>query len=285
MTRSTLVLPWGGGGVMEVFCRAVLNYLPGAVEAGLSTIEMDVIDGRTAKLPGWRECGFELASHISSVQDWSDEVAISAFHYPEVEELARKMTDADVALVSSHIKRSPEDAQRHHQLAPITLVHSDFAAGHESIIRRSYRDGTYDGSALERNGLSPRDVENARRILILQFWRNLGSAKMDFPLAWCDARSVEVSDGRPFHVTDYAGSGFNFDALGIAPPGEPGRHRWYAFPELTIEETVAFRTYDTDLVARGDTYFTPHSAFRDPEVPVGQPSRTSIELRATCLWL
>jgi len=270
---------------MKTFCRAVLNYLPGADGAGLSAIELDVFDGRAAELPGWRECGFELVSHASSVQDWSDDGAISAFHYPEVEELARKMTDADVALVSSHIKRSPEDAQRHHQLSPITLVHSDFAAGHDSIIRRSYRDGTYDGSALERNELSPEDVETARRILILQFWRNLGPAKMDFPLAWCDARSVEVSDGRAFPVTNYAGSGFDFDALGVSPPARPGRHRWYAFPELGPEETVAFRTYDTDLVARGETYFTPHSAFRDPEVPIGRPARTSVELRATCLWL
>ncbi|HUZ43783.1 MAG TPA: CmcJ/NvfI family oxidoreductase [Acidimicrobiales bacterium] len=270
---------------MKTFCRAVLNYLPDTVGAGLAGTEVDVYDGRAAELPGWRDCGFELVSHDSSVPDWSDEEAISALHYPEVEELARQMTDAEVALVSSHIKRSPEDARRHQQLSPITLVHSDFAAGHDSIIRCSYRDGTYDGSALARNGISPDDVEKARRILILQFWRNLGPTKMDFPLAWCDARTVEVSDGRAFHVTNYAGSGFNFDALGVSAPHEPGRHRWYAFPEMRADETVAFRTYDTDLVARSQTYFTPHSAFRDHEVPVGQPSRTSIELRATCLWL
>lgn len=270
---------------MKTFCRAVLNYLPGPAGDGLVGTEVDVYDGRTAELAGWRDCGFELVSHTSAVRDWSDAGAIAAVHYPEVEELARRMTGAEVALVSNHIKRSPEDARRHQQLSPITLVHSDFAAGHDSILRRSYRDGTYDNSALVRNGISPDDVEKARRILILQFWRNLGPAKMDFPLAWCDARSVEVSDGRAFPVTDYAGSGFDFDALGVCPPAEPGRHRWYAFPELRPDETVAFRTYDTDLVARNQTYFTPHSAFRDPEVPVGRPSRTSIELRATCLWL
>jgi len=88
-----------------------------------------------------------------------------------------------------------------------------------------------------------------------------------------------------FSYSNYAGSGFDFDALGVSPPARPGRHRWYAFPELGPEETVAFRTYDTDLVARGETYFTPHSAFRDPEVPIGRPARTSVELRATCLWL
>jgi hypothetical protein len=47
---------------------------------------------------------------------------------------------------------------------------------------------------------------------------------------------------------------------------------------------VAFRTYDTDLVASGGTYFTPHAAFRDPAVPAGSPARSSIELRAVCLY-
>lgn len=50
-------------------------------------------------------------------------------------------------------------------------------------------------------------------------------------------------------------------------------------------EVVAFRTYDTDLVRTGGTYFTPHSAFRDPGVEIGRPARSSIELRASCLWL
>jgi hypothetical protein len=47
---------------------------------------------------------------------------------------------------------------------------------------------------------------------------------------------------------------------------------------------VAFRTYDTELVERGETWFTPHSAFRDPDVGIGRPARSSIELRAICLY-
>ena len=39
------------------------------------------------------------------------------------------------------------------------------------------------------------------------------------------------------------------------------------------------------MVARGEDYWTPHSAIRDPEVELGKPSRSSIELRATCLFM
>jgi len=247
---------------------------------------VDILDGRVADLPGWQECGFELVSHASAVTDWDDEAEVSSVHHPEMEALARTMTGADFALVSNHIKRSPDSAQRHQQLSPITFVHSDFAATHADIIRSSYRDpraGTAE--TLARNGLTAETIEQARRIVILQFWRNLGPAKMDYPLAFCDARTVRPEQSRAFHVSNYAGTGANFDALGILAPGDEADNAWYAFPELVPEEAVAFRTYDTDLVRDGATYFTPHSAIRDPEVPVGQPARFSIELRATCLYV
>lgn len=271
---------------MAVFCRTVLNYLPAEGErTARRETEVEIHDGRAADLPGWEECGFELVSHRSAVEDWDDEALLASVHHPEMEELARKLSGADVALVSGHIKRSPQDARRHHQLSPITFAHSDFAAGHAEIIRRSYREEGGTNPALSRNGITASDVQGAHRILVLQFWRNLGPAKMDFPLAFCDARTVDPEDSRSFHVSNYAGGGSDFDALGLVAPEEPSRHQWYVFPELEPDEAVAFRTYDTDLVARGRTFFTPHSAFSDPDVRAGQPARVSIEVRAHCLWL
>lgn len=271
---------------MSVFCRAVLNYLPsnGALGAPVP-VEVAIHDGRRADLPGWTECGFELVAHPSAVSDWADDDDVTSVHYREIEDLARKMAGSDVALVSSHIRRSPEEARRHHQLSPITLVHSDFAAGYDETIRRNFHQGGDDAPALRRNGITVSDVDRASRIVILQFWRNLGPARMDFPLGFCDARTVRREDGLPFHVSDYAGSGSEFDAIGVAAPSPPDQHRWYAFPGLEVDETVAFRTYDTEMVDGNETYFTPHSAFRDPSVEVGRPARSSIELRATCLWL
>ena len=270
---------------MSTFCRTTLNYAPGGAGGGRRPSKIDVLDGRVADLPGWEDCGFELVQHPSAVSEWGDDAQVAALHYPEVEELARKMTRSDYALVSSHIKRSPDTAKRHSQLSPITFAHSDFAAGHDSIIRGSYT-GAREGAAkaLERNGIEGDAVANAKRIVILQFWRNLGPEKMDYPLAWCDARTVDLDEARAFHVTNYAGTGATFDALGVLRPKELTKHKWYGFPELNRDEAVAFRTYDTDLVRDGKIYFTPHCAFRDPEVEVGKPARESIELRATCIY-
>jgi hypothetical protein len=186
--------------------------------------------------------------------------------------------------VASHIKRNPEEAKKHSDLSPIRFVHSDFADSYGDLLREMYRSGDRP-EALEREGISPDAVADARRLMILQFWRNIGPAKMDMPLAFCDARSIGRDDIRAIAVKNYAGSGFDFEALGIVAPADPDAHHWYVYPEMQTGEVVAFRTYDSDMIARGEHYWTPHSAIRDPEVELGQPPRSSIELRATCVYL
>lgn len=269
----------------DVFCRATLNFAARSGEMMAQPCVVDMFDGRTADLPGWETCGFELVGHTTSAASWDDD-DIAAVHHREMEELARQMTGCDVALVSNHIKRGPEFARQHEDLAPIDFVHSDFAKSYERLVRHSSYQPDRDGAvrALERNDITASDVEAASRIVILQFWRNLGPAKMDFPIGFCDARTVTPGDARPIPVSDYAGSGIDFDAVAVLTPTGPDQYRWYAFPDLQRHEVVAFRTFDTDLVTAGDTWFTPHSAFRDPDVEVGNPARSSIELRAICLY-
>lgn len=270
---------------MGSFCRAALNFVSFDAPTAV-TREVDIRDGRAAALPGWEEAGFELVDHPSAVKDWSDDDEINAVHHAEVEALAEAMTGCDHALVAGHIKRGPDQARQHQDLAPITFVHSDFAPSYDALIRGSFRAAENPGGvrALERHGLTPEAVEGASRIVILQFWRNLGPAKMDHPITFCDARTVRFDDGKAFPVSNYAGSGFDFDALGVRAPDDPDQYHWYAFPEMRPDEAVAFRTFDTDRVREGKTFFTPHSAFRDPDVALGKPARRSIELRATCIY-
>jgi hypothetical protein len=247
------------------FCRTTLNYVPGGDPSGGGPTEVVIRNGREAVLPGWQECGFELMAHTSSVTDWDDDTEVTRVHHAEMADLARKLSGCDHALVSGHIRRNPSEAARHGDLAPITLVHSDFADSYGDLIRDRYRrPGADEERALHRAGTTAADLAGARRLLILQFWRNLGPAKMDMPLAFCDARTVGRDDVRAFPVSDYAGTGFDFEALGVLAPADPTAHEWYAFPELQADEVVAFRTYDSDRVGTAEPYWTPHSAFRDP---------------------
>lgn len=245
---------------------------------------MEIRDGREAGLPGWEECGFELVPHLSAVEDWTDDEEIARVHYPEAEDLARRLTGADSALVSDHVKRRAEQSNQAREQAPVHLVHSDFAESYATVVRDAYRDVRGRGAAaLARNGLTGPDVASARRIVMLQLWRNLGPARMDYPVAFCDARTVTPAETRPFRYTGYVAGGRSFDALAVVAGPGAASHAWYVFPDMAPGEVVAFRTYDTDLVPAGRTYFTPHSAFRDPGVEIGRPARFSIELRVTCL--
>jgi len=262
------------------FCRATLAYIPREDSA---SGEVAIYDGRTADLPRWHECGFELMKHASAVTDWSDDEEIARVHYAEISELARQQTGCDHALVTSHIKRSPEAAKKHSDYSPIRFVHSDFADSYGDLLRELYQSGDR-AEAAQRDGVSGDVVAEAKRLMILQFWRNIGPAKMDLPLAFCDARTVPRDEIRPIPVKNYAGSGFDFEALGIVAPAKPDDHRWFVFPEMQIDEVVAFRTYDSDMVATGEPYWTPHGAVRDPSVELGRPARSSIELRATCVF-
>ena len=270
------------------FCRATLNYVP---DSGLNgghpcPVEVDILDARQATdLPGWETNGFELATHTSAVDDWTDDDEIAATHYAEIEELARKLTGADHALVSDHVKRNAETTKREREQAPVRLVHSDFADDYEHVVRHAYHEVHGRGAAtLARSGLTAEEIERAPRIVMMQFWRNLGAPKMDLPVAFCDARTVTKAEVRPFLYTGYVAGGRSFNAVAITEPQPHDKHDWYAYPELTAGEVVSFRTYDTDMIATGETYFTPHSAFPDPDVEPGNPPRFSIELRVMCLF-
>jgi len=265
------------------FARAALNYA-GAVD-GRGEVEVKITDGRVSRLPGWEECGFELIAHPSAVTDWHDDHEIAETHYAELEILARRLTGCDFALASDHVTRAAS-ARSGRDQSPVMLVHSDFAANYADVARAAYQGAHGRGAAaLARSGRTADDVAAAGRILVMQFWRNLGAARMDYPLAFCDCRTVAPEQTRPFRYTGYVAGGRSFDALAVIAPAAPSAHAWYTFPEMTPDEVVAFRTYDTELVQAGRTWFTPHSAFRDPGIAVGNPARFSIEARVMCLFV
>src|SRR5688572_2258566 len=75
---------------VSTFCRATLNYAPRdpALQLGSGAVEVEIRNARAADLPGWRDCGFELLQHASTVADWTDDEQIAAVHYAEAEALA-----------------------------------------------------------------------------------------------------------------------------------------------------------------------------------------------------
>ncbi|MEE4283254.1 MAG: CmcJ/NvfI family oxidoreductase [Pseudomonadales bacterium] len=264
------------------YCQATMNYL-----GGLQTVpvEVSIKNGRRAHHLSWQENGFELINSTSDVQNWSNDAEVARVYYDEMSNLARALTGCDHALVAGHISRNPEQADLHEDYAPIAFVHSDFTDNYDDLLIQRYRQNSAEAdAALSSSGITVEDMARAKRLLILQFWRNVGPEQMDYPLAFCDAQSVPRADMHSIHVPNYAGGDFAFDTFAVTPPASQETHDWYVFPNMTRDEAVAFRTFDSDMVAAGTPYWTPHSAFLDDTAGDNAPARRSIEVRATCLF-
>ena len=55
-------------------------------------------------------------------------------------------------------------------------------------------------------------------------------------------------------------------------------HRWYYVPEMTAQEVLLLKCYDSKIDGR--SRFAPHTAFTDPNTPPNALPRESIEIRA-----
>lgn len=267
---------------MSIYCRATFNYVG---ELGYQPVECDVLDGRTTDPGSFEDCGFERIDAPSAVTDWRDADHLDAVHAPEIADLARDRTGCDEVIVYPALVRSPVTAATEADYAPIETVHSDFTDDYRRMIvepDRPYR--AFLDPALHERGLTTDDLDGAERIMMLQFWRNVGPVEADRPLAFCDARSVPEDRLLRFVVPTYGGQRLDFETFLVGPPDDTA-DRWFTYPQLEADEAVALRTYDSARDDAGLAYWTPHSAFVDPNVPSdGGHRRESIEMRALCLW-
>ncbi len=263
------------------YCRAELNY---ATAGGIAPTEVCILDGRQAANLTWQENGFELLQHESKVTDWSDNEQLADIYYGEMVTQAKRLTGCRAAIISGHIARNPDQAKAHSDYAPIQYVHSDFTDNYGELTKQRYAaQRPFEVNALAQAGVELDELLAAEDLMILQFWRNVGPLAMDKPLAFCDATTVPREDIHAFHVPNYADGDFPFDTYGVSAPLAGREHRWYAFPELSANEVVALRTFDSRRVGTDLPYWTPHTAFVDPNIPAAPP-RFSVEVRATCLF-
>ena len=127
----------------------------------------------------------------------------------------------------------------------------------------------------------PRNVRHGILAMVQQFpkviqvWRAIRAPIMRDPLAMCDAQSMSPKD---------------FIAAERRFPNRVGeiyhiawnpQQRWYYYPQMTREEAIVFKCYDSQKdVAR----FTAHGAFADPGSAVDAPPRESMEARILAIF-
>jgi hypothetical protein len=93
----------------------------------------------------------------------------------------------------------------------------------------------------------------------------------NFPLAMCDASTSSTKDLVP--VKRLAKDRTGEIQLATYNP----KHRWFYFPQMTADEALLFKTYDS--AEDGRARYTLHTSFDDPSAPRNAPVRQSIETR------
>jgi hypothetical protein len=110
------------------------------------------------------------------------------------------------------------------------------------------------------------------RVQVINLWRPIHGPVRDAPLAMADGTTVAPDD---------------LIASDLIYPNRRGEtysvkynpnHRWFYFPEMTADEALLLKCYDS--ATDGRTRFGPHTAFVDPTTPPDTPPRESIEIRA-----
>ena len=216
-------------------------------------------------LPALDRNGFQLLSHRSRLTDFSHEEAIRSIYYPEAIEAISKATGAVKVVVFDHTLRY---AKPNHGEAgirePGNRVHNDqtFVSG-----PRRVRDHLPADEAQQRLD---------KRHAIINFWRPISYPVQNWPLAMCDAQSIEPGDLVPTDLVypDKVGETYSFR--------HNAAHRWYYFPDQAPDEVLLLKIFDsrTDGTAR----LTAHTAFDDPTSPPDALPRRSIELRTLVFW-
>ena len=130
-------------------------------------------------------------------------------------------------------------------------------------------------AAAAENQVQGTPIRPYSRLMIIQAWRVLSPPPQDFPLAFCDASTVLDTDVAVFdyvaNTRNEPSSAFKSCAVRFNPA-----QRWYYFPELTADELVLFKGYDSDEHYKPQS---PHSAFDDRRAYPDAKPRESVEAR------
>jgi len=114
-------------------------------------------------------------------------------------------------------------------------------------------------------------IRSYSRLMIVQAWRAVSPPPQDVPLALCDRASVRDED---IVIHDYVsdlGNDWESCLLHHSP-----FHRWYYFPDMTADELILFKGYDSESRCNARAA---HVGFDNRRAQPGAVPRQSIEAR------
>jgi len=207
--------------------------------------------------------GFMLVTQKTAVDNFYDDIEIDTTYHDEIKALLTQMTDARRVEIFDDTRRTSSlSRQRQKNIRePAEIVHNDYTA--RSGVKR-LQDYFVDAPLAAEELMQ-------HRFAIVNVWRSIAGPVLNHPLTLCDATSVRPED--LVSVERRAEERIGELQVALYNSGQ----RWYYFPEMTMDEALLFKTFDSETDGR--TRFTIHTSFADPKAPTGAPARESIETR------
>jgi len=209
--------------------------------------------------------GFAFVDHVTKMKSFYDEDEVKSVYYPETEALIKQQTGAARVHVFDHTIRTAnqqiladKDVRQ-----PVKGVHNDYT---ETSAPKRVRD------------LLPDEADELlkRRFAIVQFWRAINQPILSEPLGICDGRTI------PEEGFIRIERRYSYRTAEVYHIAYNPAHRWFYFPQMTRNEALVFKVFDTD--ASAGVRFTAHTAFDDPTTPTDAPPRESIEMRSLVFY-
>jgi hypothetical protein len=222
-----------------------------------------IFDGRLiAKSFSLDREGFELVRHPTVVRNFLDDEEVRRVYYPLVEAFLKATLRADRVFIFDHTVR-----KRVEGAADIR------GAGPRQPATRVHVDQTVTSGANRVREHLPDEAEELLkgRVQVINLWRPIRGPVQDTPLAMLDGRTVKDGD---LVASDLIYPNRRGETYSVKYSSD---HRWFYFPEMTPDEAILLKCYDSETDGR--TRFGPHTAFVDPNTPADAPPRESIELR------
>jgi hypothetical protein len=254
--------------------------------------------------------GFELldAPLENPSLDFLDHQQVVGNYYRECEQLVAASTGAQ-AFAFDHNIRSALGKRSSRRIAggqnvqgPAKLVHGDYTlySGPQRLrdlanppgVNDTLRNALPEGQSLISQAMVEASLAEGGRFAIINVWRNIADEPVQSnPMAMCDGQTVEPEDLVTFEIHYADRIGENYFAKYST------RHRFYCYPQLTRDEPMLLKQWDSDgglARSRGRASdasfpgapctFSFHSAFDDLLAPDDAPDRWSIEVRCLVIY-
>ena len=207
--------------------------------------------------------GFALLQHRTEVADLYDDQAVKRAYYQEIKALLRREFGDSRIVIFDATRRSDGGAGAPNpdgRRGPASRVHVDYTA----------KSGPQRVKDFFGESEAARLLDGGNRLVQVNVWRPIRGPVQRSPLALADASTVRPED---LIATDQVFPDRVGEIYHLAYDPD---QRWYYAPEMTPDEVLLIKGWDSD---EDRAQFTPHSAFPLPGTTDATPPRESIEIR------